>query len=67
MRISVIMPVYLGEYPTRGSNPEYKFKRAVETYIDQEYKDSELIIVSDGCRIAEGIWRNNFINYRIYY
>jgi len=60
MRFSVIMPVYLGDYPTRGANPEYKFKRAVDTYLLQEFKDSELIIISDGCEKAKGIWAEHF-------
>lgn len=60
MRFSVIMPVYLGDYPTRGKNPEYKFKRAIETFLIQEFKDAELIIVADGCRIAESIYKQYF-------
>ena len=62
MRFSVIMPVYLGDYPTRGINPEYKFKRAVDTYLLQEFNDSELIIISDGCKVAKEIYKQNFRN-----
>jgi len=60
MRFSVIMPVFLGEYSSRGTNPEYKFKRAVDTFLLQEFKDAELIIISDGCDIAERIYWENF-------
>jgi len=62
MRFSVIMPAYLGEYPTRGKNPEYKFKRAIDTFLLQEFKDAELIVVADGCRVAESIYTQNFTN-----
>jgi hypothetical protein len=58
--ISVIMPVNLGGYKHNNiksaSNPAYKFQRAVQSYLDQTFKDSELIIISDGCFIAEYIW-----------
>jgi glycosyltransferase involved in cell wall biosynthesis len=60
MRISVIMPVFLGEYPTRGVNPDYKFKRAVTSFLLQEFKDAELIIISDGCDIAKSIYEKLF-------
>jgi len=61
MKYSVIMPVYLGNYPTRGSNPVYKFKRAVTTFLLQTYKDAELIIISDGCNLAESIFNELFL------
>lgn len=57
MRISIIMQVYLGEYPGSRSNSDEKFLRAVQSFIDQTNKDSELIIVSDGC----------FITHELYY
>ena len=53
MRISVIMPVYLGSYEHEGiksaTNPEGKFVRAVNSFINQTFQDCELIIISDGC------------------
>lgn len=62
MKFSVIMPVFLGEYSSRGLRPEYKFKRAVDTFLLQEFQDAELIIVSDGCKIAEDIYLQHFTN-----
>ena len=75
MRISVIMPVHLSHYQsipeteeqfviTCAPDPEYKFTRAVNSFILQSFKDCELIIISDGCRIAEGIYKKYYTPYR---
>jgi len=54
MKISVVMPSYLGEYSTgpnkSATNREFKLKRAIDSFLLQIHKDSELIIVSDGCQ-----------------
>lgn len=68
MRISVIMPVYLGGYESYGgsrgaSNPEVKFMRAVNSFLAQSFTDAELIIVSDGDRMVEDIWDHALHNY----
>lgn len=59
MKISVIMPSYLHEYQTgphkSASNREFKFRRAVDSFLTQSHEDSELIIVSDGCEITNRI------------
>jgi glycosyltransferase involved in cell wall biosynthesis len=64
MRISVIMPVYLGGYQFdvhhSASNPEDKFIRAVDSFLNQTLKDSELIIVADGCDKAKDIWEQYY-------
>jgi glycosyltransferase involved in cell wall biosynthesis len=64
--ISVIMPVNLSPYKHGNikcaSDPEYKFKRAVQSYLDQTFKDSELIIISDGCSKAEDIYLKYYSN-----
>lgn len=49
MRIIVIMPSYLGQYPNCAKDREKKFVRAVKSFRDQEYSDKKLIIISDGC------------------
>jgi glycosyltransferase involved in cell wall biosynthesis len=48
-KISVIMPSFLGEYEGCASNRDQKFIRAVNSFLDNTYKEKELIIVSDGC------------------
>lgn len=68
MRISVIMQSYLGDYPGSRLNPVEKFIRAVNTFINQQHKDSELIIVSDGCELTHRSYHENFkSNDRIKY
>lgn len=62
MRISVIMASYLGEYPGCASNRVFKFKRAVDSFILQNYNNKELIIVSDGCDITESLYNELYKN-----
>jgi len=56
MRISVVMPVSLTPYTNSATNLSYKFMRAVQSFIDQEFKDAELIIISDGSQEAENVY-----------
>lgn len=55
MKVSVIMPVYLGEYEGCATNREDKFIRAINSFLTSTLLDSELIIVSDNCLIAQQI------------
>ena len=59
-KISVIMQSYLGDYPGSRKNPEEKFKRAVTSFLNQTSKNNELVIVADGCKITERLWRENY-------
>lgn len=55
LKISVVMPVYLGEYDGCANNREERFKLAVTSFLNRKYDNCELIIISDGCDIAENI------------
>jgi glycosyltransferase involved in cell wall biosynthesis len=67
IRLSVIMPVYLGGYEGYGSpsasNPEEKFIRAVISFIHQSLSGNELIIISDGCEKARDIYESTFSSH----
>lgn len=60
MKISIIMQVYLGKYPGSRSNADVKFMRAVQSFISQGDKNSELIIVSDGCEKVHKLYYDNY-------
>jgi glycosyltransferase involved in cell wall biosynthesis len=61
MKISVIMPVYLGEYEGCATNREDKFIRAIHSFLQNKLTDAELIIVSDDCLIAKNIVNDKFL------
>lgn len=57
MKISVVMQSFLGDYPGARSHPEFKFVRAVGSFLTQQHEDKELIIVSDGCHKTEKLYK----------
>lgn len=56
MKISVVMQSYLGDYPGSRKYPEFKFVRAVHSFISQTHENKELIIVSDGCNKTKELY-----------
>lgn len=60
LKISVVMQSFLGDYPGSRTNPEEKFIRAVKSFLDQSNKNTELVIVSDGCKITERLHLEHF-------
>lgn len=58
------MMVYLGDYPGAAKNREYKFKRSVESFLENDFKNKELIIIGDGCRKSYDIYHDYFSNYQ---
>lgn len=63
MKISVVMQSYLGDYPGSRSHPEYKFTRAIHSFLSQKHDDKELVVVADGCEktklLYETLYRND--------
>lgn len=63
IKISVVMAVTLQNYPNGASNRREKFIRAVNSFIQQTYSNSELVIISDGCDMAEEVYIEHFSKY----
>lgn len=53
---SIVMQVNLEGYNNSRSNAISKFKRVIKSFQEQIYKNCELIIVADGCKITEKIY-----------
>jgi len=62
--ISVVMQTYLGDYPGSRVDSIKKFRRAVESFLLQDYKNAELIIVSDGCQITHKEYQDLYADVR---
>lgn len=60
MKISVIMPVLLEHYEGASDKREYKFIRAVASFLNQSYDNCELIVISDGCSKSIEILNSKF-------
>lgn len=58
--VGVVMPSFLGAYPGCATHREEKFRRAVNSFLNQNYTKSKLIIVSDGCDITQQIYNDEF-------
>ncbi len=60
MKVSVIMPSYLGVYPQCASDRNKKFVRAVKSYQAQVYPLKQLVIVSDACADTNKLYKEHF-------
>jgi glycosyltransferase involved in cell wall biosynthesis len=60
MKLSVIMPSYLGEYEGCASDRENKFIRAVHSFLENSLDDKELIVVGDCCEKTEELLKMYF-------
>lgn len=50
MKFSVVIPSYLGKYPNSANNRDKKILRAINSVMNQTFKDFEIIIIADGCK-----------------
>ena len=60
MKVSVVMASYLGDYPKAAKNRDKKIIRAVDSVLNQTYKDVELVIVADGCQKTVDIIKGSY-------
>lgn len=61
LSISVIMPVYLGDYDGGASNRAEKYKRAIDSFVNQtDLENVELVIVGDGCSLSSEIFWHEY-------
>lgn len=59
-KISIIMQCLLADYPGSRENSIFKFKRAVDSFKNQVYKNCELIIVADNCELTKKVFQENY-------
>ena len=59
-KVSIVMQSYLGDYPGARKESVEKFIRAVKSFQNQNYKNKELIIVSDGCKLTLNAYEKHF-------
>lgn len=55
MKISVIMPSFLGEYEGCATDREDKLVRAINSFLSNSYPNKELIVIGDNCEKTENI------------
>ena len=60
MRFSVIIPSYLGEYPTAAENRNEKIIRAIKSVLAQTFQDFEIIVIADNCPLTVAIIKENY-------
>jgi glycosyltransferase involved in cell wall biosynthesis len=60
MKFSIILPSFLQDYPGAAPGRDKKLIRAIQSVLDQTFKDFELIIVSDGCALTNYLVSKHF-------
>lgn len=49
MKVSIIIPSSLAKRKHQAADPEMKLIRAVNSALKQDYEDTEIIVIADGC------------------
>lgn len=62
MKVNVIMMSYLWPYPGARKNSVSKFIAAVNSFLNQNHKNSILTIISDGCELTNVVYDKMFSN-----
>ena len=62
IKISVVLASFLSEYDHSAKDRVRKFHRAVQSFLNQSYTNSELLIIADGCDITSSEVRH-YDNY----
>lgn len=60
------MPSYLGDFPGAARHRKQKFVIAVNSFLRQEHKEKELVVISDGCPDTIEICKKNYANELTY-
>jgi len=61
-KISIVMPSHLNPYVGSASQRREKFRRAVQSFLQQTYVNKELVVVSDDCNATEEIIQKHFLS-----
>ena len=54
------MPSNLGDYEGAASKRNMKIHRAIQSFIDQDYQNRELVIISDGCSKTVNTYQQHY-------
>ena len=65
MKYSIIMASLLSDYPGSATGKDKKLIRAIQSVVNQNYMNFELIIVADGCPLTEFIVNKHFTDKRL--
>lgn len=64
MKFSIIIPSYLGEYKHAALDREKRFRFALNSALNQTYRDFEIILISDGCDVTTDIYQHEYSEYK---
>ena len=62
MKVSIIIPSSLQKRKNQAADPEKKLIRAVNSILEQDYPDIELVVVADGCMQTHDLISSRYAN-----
>lgn len=60
IKFSVVVASYLGDYPNAAIHREQKFNRAIDSILNQTFKNFEIVIVADGCARTKALYQKYY-------